>query len=303
MAAGAVSVLGAYGQYQVLQYDANLRLAQKLARFINDRVEDQQLIPTDNGTPTLSGGASGEFVATRDGRYTLPSYYSAIVDNAAATTITGALANGADVMAGAGNLTLNVLRGSGEMVLGGGNDDINLSDQTGPWKLALGDGNDTVTLGSGEATIKLGTGNNEVHLGSGSAAIDAEGATTIFAGAHTGEVTVFGAGHVTFIGDASHVTREQDNANSPYWSAGAGNSSLGGGADQVVSNKDSEMFSYWNSEAGRSFTQNFVESNLFSSAPKGGPANSHLQPGIGQVVTLSDHTQITFEGWKPSHGG
>jgi hypothetical protein len=291
MAVTGVSVLGAHGQYQVLQYDANIALAQQLAISINAQVQNGTLIPAENDTaPTVPAGIRGEFVQTQDGAFSLPSGYSAVVDNAAHATVSGSFGNDETVMAGAGDFTFDARGGAGTVAAGGGNDNINVAATCGPWDIALGNGNDTVSLGTGAATVSLGSGNNVVKLGGGPVLVETQGATTVFGASGqkwmTGEsqVNLYEGGHTPSLTGAHGLPSDL--------LAGTGNTTLLGGQS---ASQGTAMANYFLGQSGTDLAQNFTNTTI-QQLEQNATANDQTQESNGTTVTLSDHSTVTFSG-------
>jgi hypothetical protein len=315
-----VTVQGASGHAITLNYDSQqaTNLAQRLADSITAQLRSGRLVEEDNMAPTISGAtpgtslgavdsvfgagfgqvlgdifgnsqssarpASGEFVQTQDGSFTLPGGYSAVVEAAANATVSGSLDDRSTVLAGSGNFTFDPSAGSGTVLAGGGADSINLaSDTIGLWRVALGNGDDTVTLGSSPSFVSLGTGNDQVNLGSGEAVIENQGNTTI-TGAQ-GTITVGQGNHLVLSLDGSEAVLSGSIAQQleTLLNAGTGNATLGGGKSS------DDLSSYFHGNS----TGRFAPFGSPETMP-GGVSGKFDHEGSGKTLTLKHDTKISF---------
>ncbi len=207
-----VTVAGAHGQTVALKFDtqANAVLAQKLAAAITAGVQGGTILPavdTDGPPPTLPGGATGEFVQTKDGLTILPHGYKAVVDTANQAVIFGSGDNGESVLSSIGNLTFIATGGSGTVAAGGGNNRIVIpGTDKGDWSINTGTGNDVIlATGAGNDTINPGGGDNSIQLGGGKDVIQSTGNDTILGGSGSETIAAFGQHSDLIYGNSSNI--------------------------------------------------------------------------------------------------
>jgi Ca2+-binding RTX toxin-like protein len=205
----SVTVLGAGGSIVTVPFTTgqNLAIAKQVAANLTASILAGNTIASQDITPPLPPGKSGEFVKTTIGLSVLPAGYSNVVNVSPDAIIFGSGDTGQQILSGTGNLTFLSSAGSGTLVGGGGNNSIFITvTDTGSWDINTDVGhNQIIDFGTGPSSISAGMGNNLVELGGGQYTVNSTGNDTVVA--TTGAETVGASGLVSdvVVGNASDL--------------------------------------------------------------------------------------------------
>jgi hypothetical protein len=205
-----VTVLGAGGSTVTvpLTTSQNLAIAEQLAGNLTASILAGKTVASQDVTPPLPAGKSGEFVKTQVGMTELPAGYSNVVNVAPNAIIFGSGDADQQILSGTGNLTFTSSAGSGTLVGGGGNNNITITvTDTGSWDINTDVGqNFIVDLGTGAASISPGMGVNFVELGGGRQyTVNSTGNDTVAGGTGAETVGVSGTFSDLVLGGASDL--------------------------------------------------------------------------------------------------
>ncbi len=205
----SVTVLGAGGSTVTvpLTTGQNLPVAQLVAANLTAAILAGNTIASQDVTPPLPPGKSGEFVKTTIGLNVLPAGYSNVVNVSPDAIIFGSGDAGQQILSGTGNLTFLSSAGSGTLVGGGGNNSIFIKvTDTGSWDINTDVGhNQIIDFGTGPSSISAGGGNNLVELGGGQYTVNSTGNDTVVATTGAETVGVSGLFSDVVVGNASDL--------------------------------------------------------------------------------------------------
>ena len=261
------------------------------------------LIATGNGNDTIlalgpgndtisPGGGSNQIRLGAGNTFIDSGGADTILASTGSETVTASDAKASDLIFGnAGNVYLSFVGGGGATLIGGTGSDT-VFGGAGPVLVFGGSkGNNYLQAGSGPATL-FGGGNNDQLFAAGSSAQElhaAGGNATLFGGFSSGSDTFFGGS-----GTDQIVGNGVDNT----FVAGTGAATVSG---LIVS--ASNLFQFINGAAGGTeLVENLTNASQVHIDLEGYGKNEVKNALAGQMtngssvtITLSDHTQVTFE--------